>query len=170
MTNNVAIVGMGCRFPQAPDLGAYWRNICDARVCFSEIPAERWNHALFYDASPRAIDKTYARKVGLLDDVRSFAALHYGLAPLRVSVMDPQHRLLLDAVRVALEDAGHGEATLAGSRTGVFVGASVSEYKDLITSRLRAYRELPTRLQTTKCSSSNIFLLVCDNAQSGKAS
>jgi 8-amino-7-oxononanoate synthase len=138
MNRDVAIVGMGCRFPQAADLGAYWRNICEARVCFSEVPAERWNHGLFYDPSPRAIDKTYARKVGFVDDVRSFAALYYGLAPLRVSVMDPQHRLLLDAVRVALEDAGRGEATLAGTRTGVFVGASVSEYKDLITSRLRA--------------------------------
>ncbi len=138
MTKDIAIVGMGCRFPQAPDVGAYWRNITGARVCFSEIPAERWNHALFYDPSPRAIDKTYARKVGLLDDVRSFSAMHYGLAPLRVTVMDPQHRLLLDTVRVALEDAGYGETMLAGSRTGVFVGASVSEYKDLITSRLRA--------------------------------
>ncbi len=138
MSRDVAIVGMGCRFPQAADLGAYWRNIRDARVCFSEVPAERWNHVLFYDPSPRAIDKTYARKVGFVDDVRSFAALHYGLAPLRVAVMDPQHRLLLDAVRVALEDAGRGERTLAGTRTGVFVGASVSEYKDLVTSRLRA--------------------------------
>ncbi|HEY1816101.1 MAG TPA: aminotransferase class I/II-fold pyridoxal phosphate-dependent enzyme [Kofleriaceae bacterium] len=134
----IAIVGMGCRFPHARDAGAYWNNITSGRVCFSEIPAERWNHSLFYDPSPRAIDKTYARKVGLLDDVRSFAALHYGLAPLRVSVMDPQHRLLLDTVRVALEDAGHSEGKLAGSRTGVFVGASVSEYKDLVTSRLRA--------------------------------
>ncbi|HSD85945.1 MAG TPA: beta-ketoacyl synthase N-terminal-like domain-containing protein, partial [Kofleriaceae bacterium] len=134
----IAIIGMGCQFPEAADVGAYWRNIVDARVCFSEIPGDRWNHALFYDPSPRAIDKTYARKVGLLDDVRSFAALHYGIAPLRASVMDPQHRLLLDSVRVALEDAGYGETALAGSRTGVFVGASVAEYKDLNTSRLRA--------------------------------
>ncbi|HUJ60169.1 MAG TPA: aminotransferase class I/II-fold pyridoxal phosphate-dependent enzyme [Kofleriaceae bacterium] len=138
MTGDIAITGMACRFPRARDLGAYWRNIHDARVCFSEIPAERWNHALFYDASPRAIDKTYARKVGLLDDVKSFAAMHYGLAPLRVTVMDPQHRLLLDAVREAIEDAGWAETALAGSRTGVYVGASVSEYKDLVTSRLRA--------------------------------
>lgn len=138
MKQDIAIVGMACRFPQAADVGAYWRNIREARVCFSDIPPDRWNHALFYDPSPRAIDKTYARKVGLLDDVRSFSAMHYGLAPLRVSVMDPQHRLLLDTVRVALEDAGYGEKMLAGSRTGVFVGASVSEYKDLNTSRLRA--------------------------------
>ncbi len=137
----VAIIGMGCRFPKADDLAEYWRNIRQARVCFSEIPPDRWNHDLYYHPSPREIDKTYARKVGLLDDVRSFAALHYGIAPLRAKVMDPQHRVLLDASRVAIEDAGYGgRAAGAGwrSRTGVFIGASVSEYKDLITSRLRA--------------------------------
>src|ERR1700737_4730030 len=90
----VAIIGMGCRFPQAPDLAAYWRNLREARVCFSEIPRERWNHALYYHPSSRETDKTYARKVGLLDEVRQFAALHYGIAPLRAKVMDPQHRLL----------------------------------------------------------------------------
>lgn len=137
----VAIIGMGCRFPKADDLAEYWRNIRQARVCFSELTADRWNHDLYYHPSPRELDKTYARKVGLLDDVRSFAALHFGIAPLRAKVMDPQHRLLLDVVRVAVEDAGYGGRAAAASwrdRTGVFVGASVSEYKDLITSRLRA--------------------------------
>lgn len=135
----VAIIGMGCRFPKASDLAEYWRNIRQARVCFSEIPAERWNHELYYHPSGRETDKTYARKVGLLDDVRSFAALHYGIAPLRARVMDPQHRLLLDTVRVAIEDAGYGGRPRGWrGRAGVFIGASVSEYKDIITSRLRA--------------------------------
>ena len=105
---DIAIVGMACRFPQAPDLGAYWDNIRAARVCFSEIPRDRWNHELFYHPGSREIDKTYARKVGLLtDDIWSFAAMHYGLPPLRVKVTDPQHRILLDAVRGALADAGY---------------------------------------------------------------
>ena len=54
---------------------------------------------------------------------------------------DPQHRLLVDAVRVALQDAGYGKrAEFARAATGVFVGASVSEHKDLITSRMRSRR------------------------------
>src|SRR6266567_6512831 len=104
---DVAIVGMACRFPQAADLGAFWANIRAARVCFSDVPRERWNHELFYHPAPREPDKSYARKVGFIDDIWSFAALHYGLPPLRVKVTDPQHRLLLDAVRGALADAGY---------------------------------------------------------------
>ena len=130
---------MACRFPQAPDLDAYWRNIREARVCFSEIPKDRWNHELFYHSGSREIDKTYARKVGLLtDDIWQFSAVHYGMPPLRVRVTDPQHRILLDAVRGALADAGYEKRPLPRQTTGVFVGASVSEHKDLQTTRLRA--------------------------------
>ena len=46
-SRDIAIVGMACRFPGAADLAAYWRNIAGARVRFADIPAERWNHALF---------------------------------------------------------------------------------------------------------------------------
>ena len=138
-SRDIAVVGIGCQFPQANDLHAYWDNIRNARVCFSPVPAWRWNHDLYYHPSSRETDKTYARKVGFIDDVRGFAAMHYGLAPLRVKVMDPQHRLLLDAVRMALEDAGYGARPPAPERhVGVFMGLSVSEYKDLVTTRLRS--------------------------------
>src|SRR5262249_47253076 len=136
---DIAIIGMACRFPQAPDLDAYRENIRRARVCFSEIPRDRWNHELFYHPGAREIDKTYARKVGLrTDDSWRFSAVHYGMPPLRVKVPDPQHRILLDAVRGALADAGYEKKELPRPQTAVFIGASVSEHKDLQTSRLRA--------------------------------
>ena len=134
-SRDVAIVGMGVRLPASPDLWAYWRLSRDRTVTFRDIPADRWDHSLFYDASPRAKDKSYASRGAFLDDVRSFAALHYGLAPLRVKVMDPQHRLLLDVVRDTLADAGYEARPFDRSGTGVFVGLSVAEYKNLATAR-----------------------------------
>ena len=134
----IAIVGMGCQFPKAPDVATYWRNIRDARVCFSDVPKERWNHALYYHPNLREIDKSYAQKCGFIDDVRSFAAMHYGISPLRVKVMDPQHRLLVEATRVMLSDAGYETRSFRRDTTGVFIGASVSEHKDILTTRLRA--------------------------------
>jgi 8-amino-7-oxononanoate synthase len=138
----VAIVGMACRFPGAADLAGFWKLIRDGRAAFSEIPRERWNHELFYSPNARETDKAYARKVGFVDDVWSFPALHHGLAPLRAKVMDPQHRLLVEAVRAALADAGHERRELPRASTGVFVGASVAEHKDLVTARLRAQQML----------------------------
>src|SRR5205823_3167821 len=67
-----------------------------------------------------------------------FAALHFGIAPRRIQVTDPQHRLLLDAVRGALQDAGYEARPFDRSRTGVFIGASANEHKEILLSRLRA--------------------------------
>ncbi len=137
--SDIAVVGMACRFPEAPDVPGLWRVVRDGVVTFRDIPAERWNHATFYEPNDvRATDKTYVRKGAFIDGVKDFAALHYGLAPRRVQVMDPQHRFLVDSVRVALQDAGYDRQELDRANTGVFVGASVSEYKDLLLARIRA--------------------------------
>ncbi|HEX4620952.1 MAG TPA: type I polyketide synthase, partial [Myxococcaceae bacterium] len=135
----IAIIGMACRFPHARDLESFWRVIREGEVCFEDIPKDRWNHELFYDAADiRHPDKTYVRKGAFIDDVRQFAAMHYGLAPRRVQVMDPQQRLTVDTVRVALQDAGYERRPYNHATTGVFVGASSSEYRDLISTRARA--------------------------------
>src|SRR5260370_18568395 len=52
--------------------------------------------------------------------------------------MDPQQRLLLEVVGAALSDAGLETRGYAKRKTGVFVGASVSEYKEVMATRLRA--------------------------------
>ncbi|MBL8957036.1 MAG: aminotransferase class I/II-fold pyridoxal phosphate-dependent enzyme [Myxococcaceae bacterium] len=135
---DIAVVGMACRFPHARDVNQLWRVIREGEITFDEIGDQRWKHASFYSPDARAIDKTYVTKGGFVDGVDEFAALHYGLAPRRVQVTDPQHRLLVETVRQALQDAGYEKKALPKSETGVFVGASVSEYKDLLTARLRA--------------------------------
>ncbi len=135
---DIAVVGMACRFPHARDVNQLWRVVRDGEITFDEIGDSRWKHSSFFSPDARAIDKTYVTKGGFVDGVDEFAALHYGLAPRRVQVTDPQHRLLVEIVRQALQDAGYEKKALPRQETGVFVGASVSEYKDLLTARLRA--------------------------------
>ncbi|MFT3713552.1 MAG: aminotransferase class I/II-fold pyridoxal phosphate-dependent enzyme [Archangium sp.] len=139
----IAVVGMACRFPHAKDLPALWRVISTGEVTFEDIDDTRWKHSAFYEPTDvRAVDKTYVRKGAFIDGVDEFAALHYGLAPRRVQVMDPQHRLCIEATRQALQDAGYDQRSFDKSRTGVFIGASVSEYKDLMTARHRAQQAI----------------------------
>ena len=45
----IAIVGMACRFPGAPNLDTYWRLIREGRNAVAEVPAERWSPDEFYD-------------------------------------------------------------------------------------------------------------------------
>jgi 8-amino-7-oxononanoate synthase len=137
---DIAIVGLGCRFPQARDPLGYWELIRSGAVTFRPIPKDRWDHALFYDPSTRVPDKAYIERGAYLEEseVREFAALHFGIAPRRIQVTDPQHRILLDAVRGALQDAGYEKRSFDRSRTGVFIGASANEHKELLLARLRS--------------------------------
>ncbi|MBI5548381.1 MAG: type I polyketide synthase, partial [Deltaproteobacteria bacterium] len=137
-SRSVAIVGMACRFPDAADVPSFWENMASARSSFKDIPAERWNHALFHSEIARELDKTYVRRGAFIDGVGDFAALHFGIAPRRVAVMDPQHRLLLEGVRVALQDAGLERAEFDRSRMGTFLGVSSSEYRTLLSARTLA--------------------------------
>lgn len=139
----IAVVGMACRFPHAKDLPELWQLISKGEVAFKDIDDSRWKHSAFFDPNDvRAVDKTYVRKGAFIDGVDEFAALYYGLAPRRVQVMDPQHRLVIEATRQALQDAGYENKPFDRSRTGVFIGASVSEYKDLMTARHRAQQSI----------------------------
>ncbi len=47
--NPVAIIGIGCMFPQAVDLASYWQNIQDGRDCISETPATHWKPEDYFD-------------------------------------------------------------------------------------------------------------------------
>ena len=136
----IAIVGLGCRFPEARDPLGYWELIRTGKVAFRPIPPSRWDHRTFFDPTTRVPDKAYIDRGAYLDDeqLREFASLHYGIAPRRIQVTDPQHRLMLDCVRAALQDAGYEKRPWERTRTGVFVGASVSEHKEVLLSRVRA--------------------------------
>ncbi|WP_250279551.1 type I polyketide synthase [Frankia sp. Cppng1_Ct_nod] len=134
----VAIVGLAARFPGAADTGAFWRLLQDARSQFREVPASRWRHRSFYDpVNPRDPHRTYTDQVAFIDDVERFAASHYRIPPQRARAMDPQHRLLVDLTREALQDAGFERRPFDRTRTGVYVGISQSGYHDLTGTRIR---------------------------------
>ncbi|MER6202790.1 aminotransferase class I/II-fold pyridoxal phosphate-dependent enzyme [Streptomyces sp. NPDC001586] len=136
---DIAITGLGCRFPGAPDIRAYWKLLLSGERQFSAVPAERWNHETFHRPGDRsAPNAAYTDQVAFLDDVDRFDALHYGVPPARARSMDPQHRLMLDIAREALDDAGMGRGDFDRENTGVFFGVSVSDYKDLMAAPLRA--------------------------------
>ncbi|WP_048580713.1 type I polyketide synthase, partial [Streptomyces viridochromogenes] len=137
--NDIAIVGLGCRFPGAADLRAYWKLLLGGERQFTAVPKDRWNHDTFHRPDdPQAPDSAYTDQVAFLQGVDRFAARHYGLPPRRAEAMDPQHRLALDVTREALDDAGLGRGGFDRERTGVFFGISVSDYKELATARIRA--------------------------------
>ncbi len=134
----VAVVGIGCRFPEGDDPYAFWDTIAQGRTAFRDVPRDRWHHEFFFSANQRDVDKTWARRGSFISDYRRFAAMHYGIAPRRLEVMDPQQRLLIEATRWAIQDAGYETREFDRRRTGVFSGISVSEFKNIAQARIHA--------------------------------
>jgi acyl transferase domain-containing protein/acyl carrier protein len=125
----IAIVGMSCRFPGGADTPeAYWQLLRNSVDAISEVPASRWKADDFYDPDPLVPGKSYTRRGGFLHDVEGFDAEFFGIAPREATAMDPQQRLLLELSWEALDAAGQAQDRLVGSRTGVFVGISTSDY------------------------------------------
>ncbi|MCL4851336.1 MAG: polyketide synthase, partial [Bryobacteraceae bacterium] len=133
MSEPIAIVGMGCRFPAgASNPEAFWRLLCNGIDGITEVPAERWDARRFYDPDPAKPGKTYVKQGGFLRErVEYFDPLAFGISPREAPALDPQQRLLLEVTWEALEDAGLRIESLAGSATGVFIGAFTLDMKML---------------------------------------
>ncbi|MGW1199783.1 type I polyketide synthase [Streptomyces sp. NPDC002536] len=127
----IAVVGMGCRFPQANGVDRFWSLLQDNRDAITAVPSDRFDIDDHYAAGAGTPGKTNSRHGGFLDDVFSFDAGFFGISPAEARAMDPQQRLLLHCAWEALEDAAIRPADLAGTRTGVFVGQATSDYGDL---------------------------------------
>ncbi|WDD92626.1 aminotransferase class III-fold pyridoxal phosphate-dependent enzyme [Burkholderia sp. FERM BP-3421] len=128
----VAIVGMGCRFPGARDVAAFWALLRDGVDAVREVPAERWNLADFYDPREDAPGKMVTRWGGFVDDVDQFDAEFFGISRREAERMDPQQRLVMETAWAALEDAGISPHSLRGGDAGVFVGIGNTDYMRML--------------------------------------
>ena len=128
----LAIIGLGCRFPgKANSPEAFWQMLQAGVDAISKVPSDRWNTNASTDEDDDVavmMAKASAQWGGFLEQVDTFDASFFGIAPREVIYMDPQQRLLLEVAWEALENAGQGVDRLAGSQTGVFVGVCTSDY------------------------------------------
>jgi len=128
----IAIVGMAGRFPGADSLDEFWQLLREGRDAVSTVPADRWDAAALHDADPLSLGKITSDQGGFLRDVARFDAGFFHLPAREADSLDPQHRLLLEVAWHALEEGGVDPRRLKGTRTGVFVGVSNSDYARIL--------------------------------------
>ncbi len=130
----IAIIGMAGRFPGAPSVKAFWRNL---RAGVESISFFRDDELLAAGIDPELLHSpNYVKAGGVLEDVELFDATFFGYHPREAELMDPQQRALLECAWEALENAGYVPDRHAGS-VGVFAGASMNTYvlNNLLRSR-----------------------------------
>jgi acyl transferase domain-containing protein/NAD(P)H-dependent flavin oxidoreductase YrpB (nitropropane dioxygenase family)/NADP-dependent 3-hydroxy acid dehydrogenase YdfG/acyl carrier protein len=119
--SDIAVVGISCIFPKAADLREYWQNILNKRYAIGEVPKERFDPDVYFDADRRAKDKIYSKWGGFLGDV-TVDPMKFGMPPASLPSIEPMQLVTLEFVQRALADAGYNERRFNRENTCCVVG------------------------------------------------
>jgi acyl transferase domain-containing protein/enoyl-CoA hydratase/carnithine racemase/acyl carrier protein/SAM-dependent methyltransferase/ribosomal protein S18 acetylase RimI-like enzyme len=123
---DIAIIGMSCKLPggiETPD--QLWQVLAAATSVIGRIPEGRGRW-------PASADMPAIDQGGFVREVEAFDASFFRISRAEATITDPQQRILLELAWACLEDSGTLPASLRGSNTGVFIGASNCDYSRLI--------------------------------------
>ena len=124
----VAIVGMACLFPDAPDLATYWDHIVGGHDAIRDAPPSRIDD-VFFSAPDETSgeDRFPVRRGGFVDDIARFDPQRFGIMPVSVEGAEPDQLLALSVTAAALDDLAGGDmeralADVDRSRVGIILG------------------------------------------------
>ncbi len=130
--NKIAVIGCGLRFPGGIfNYYDYYNLLLNKLDGIVDVPTDRWAPSTYYNLDvtvPGSINNT---KGGFLKNINKFDAGFFGISPAEAKLMDPQIRLSLELAFETIENAGYPMHKIKGSSTGVFMGASFNDYRDL---------------------------------------
>ncbi|MEU0220471.1 polyketide synthase, partial [Streptomyces sp. NPDC006265] len=185
--SDIAVVGMACRFPGAPDVETFWANLRDG--------VESIRHFTPEELAELGVPPEVSGQPGFvpagapIDDPEGFDHRFWGYSPREAALLDPQQRLFLETAWAALEHAGHTTSDRSGT-VGVYAGMGLSTYllynlldhpdisdsdtqlamlgndKDFLSSRVSYHLDLrgPSMTVQTGCSTSLVAAhLACDS-------
>ncbi|SFR98106.1 non-ribosomal peptide synthetase [Anaeromicropila populeti] len=130
--NGIAIVGIGGVLPGSKDLAAFWNNIINEKDLITEIPKERWDWIKYCTREDADPNKMTSKWGGFIPDVDKFDAEFFNISPREAELMDPQQRIMIQVVWEAIENAGYNPKALSGKEIGVFVGATSTDYMEML--------------------------------------
>lgn len=121
----IAIIGMGCRFPGADSPSEFWSNIIAGKESIEFFSNEDLRRN---GISENLIgDPGYVKSGFVLQDIEKFDAEFFGFTARDAQILDPQHRLFLECCWHALEHSGQIPERVEG-RVGVYAGVFSSSY------------------------------------------
>ena len=123
--SEIAIVGLAGRFPGARNINAFWENLRDGKESITFFTDEQL--AASGVNSKALADNHYVKAKPIIDDVELFDAAFFGFNPREAAILDPQHRLFMECVWEALENAGYDPERYNGL-ISVYAGTSMSTY------------------------------------------
>lgn len=125
----IAIIGMSCRFPQAPNLETFWELLSGGKDTIREVPRERWDYNDYYDKNPDARNKTNQRHASMLDNIHDFDPLFFSISPAEATEMNPSQKLMLELSWEAIENSKQPLENFQNKNVGVYIGNIWSDFE-----------------------------------------
>ena len=120
LLDDIAITGMSCIFPGAPDIKSFWRNILAKVSAISEFADSEVER--FYNPESDEFARIYCKRAGYIRKLIDFDPLKYGLMSNSVEGSDYDHFIALELVQRALLDAGLLDKPFPRDKTEVILG------------------------------------------------
>ena len=140
----VAIIGMGCIFPGARTLEAFWDLLTSGRDPKCEVPANRWDSKLLCDPGSGQPGCSPAKLGGFITDFE-YDWRRHKIPPLQIARANPLQFMILDAADAAFRDAGYDKKPYDNRHVGVVIGTM---FKDDFSNDLQMGLRLPTVCHT----------------------
>lgn len=121
----IAVIGMGCKYPGARDLKQLWSNILAKRQQFRQIPDVRLPISEYYHGDRYIRDKTYSNQAAVIDGFE-FDWIGRRVPQQTIQTTDIVHWLALETANDALEDAGFTRQNVTVAKTGVILGNTLT--------------------------------------------
>jgi 3-oxoacyl-(acyl-carrier-protein) synthase len=122
----LAIIGMSGKFPGADSIAELWENLKLGKDAMRTIPPEMYQAKGVDEEiwkNPDWVNGAYA-----ISDADKFDAGFFGISRTEATIMDPQHRVFMQAAWEAMEVAGYPPRSGSSKRTGVFAACGVDGY------------------------------------------
>lgn len=131
--DEIAVIGMSCRFPGANSPEQFWINLREGRNCITFFSQQELRGVIKDDVLQ---DSSYVPARGVLDDIEHFDAEFFNIGAREARLLDPQQRLFLECAWAAFEDAGCDPFQYQ-LRIGIFASAATNFY---VLNQFEAFR------------------------------
>ena len=137
--DQIAVIGLDCRFPGANNSAQFWENLKNGIESIHHFTdAELDNLGISPDIYNAP---NYVKAASIIDDIDMFDAAFFGYSPRDAEIIDPQQRLFLECAWNALENAGYDSGSYQG-KIGVFGGSGPNYYGRAYSARANNISEV----------------------------
>jgi acyl transferase domain-containing protein len=106
---DIAVIGISCRFPQSPDKEAFWKNLINNTECITHLKDEQIKADRHLIPNP-----SYVPVSGIIDEYDHFDASLFSIPDRTAELMTPSHRTFIESAWDVMIDAGYDASSYAG--------------------------------------------------------